>query len=104
MKKALFEEEHISSIAIISIIFVLILFLFISIGFIKDVNKIFNQEQKITGFAAEDMETINQSESSEEPLYSMKSYAVFYFSVIGLIFIILIVSFFLMLPGLKKYT
>lgn len=108
LRNVLLSEESIRTITSIALIFSFMLFLFSSITINEDFQKSFNEEKnKITGFALEDIKDsnlINESNSEENSTYSMKAYTFFYFTIIGLILIVTLVSIALLLPRIKKYT
>ncbi|MDD5192952.1 MAG: hypothetical protein PHF67_00015 [Candidatus Nanoarchaeia archaeon] len=78
------------------VVLLLLLLFFGSFSFIKEMKK----NNAITGFVTSG--DTNQTKPQE--VYSIKSYTIFYLSVIFLIIAVAIISLILIVPKIKKYT
>ncbi|MBS3075740.1 hypothetical protein J4429_04750 [Candidatus Pacearchaeota archaeon] len=91
------EKRYDTFVVSLLIVFFSVLWFVGSVNLVKEMKK----NNQLTGFAISD-DAKNQTQPQE--IYSIKSYTIFYLSIIFLLIIVVAVSLTLIVPRLKKYT
>jgi hypothetical protein len=98
-----FDSKYYPSLMFIAIITVTLLILFNFVGILDKTN--IKNKNFVTAHVIEENSTkSNLNQTGQTEMYTIKSYSIFYFMLIGLVLVIGILSLRVLFPRIKNYT